>query len=402
MDIQPFTIAITDEALTDLNARLERTRWVAGINDAGWSEGTDNGFLQRLVDYWCTDFDWRAQESRLNKLPQFTAQMGSQTIHFVHQPGTGPAPLPLILTHGWPGSFVEMEAIIPLLADPGSHGGDPQDAFHVVVPSLPGYAFSSAPTAKGTGPFEVAGLWAELMTGLGYEQFAAQGGDWGSSVSTWLAYRYPERVKGLHLNFLPGSYRPPLGAEQPSLSDEEQRFLDTSAAWAEQEGAYGKIQGTKPQTLAFGLNDSPAGLAAWIAEKFQSWSDCDGELEQVISLDALLTNIAIYWFTGTIGSSFRLYLESRKRPVHFTAGQRVLPPLGVAQFPAELPMPPRSWVERSFNVQRWTDMQHGGHFAAMEQPQALAEEIRAFFRPLRESSLLGPLRSIASKPAPTI
>ncbi|MEB0040889.1 MULTISPECIES: epoxide hydrolase [unclassified Pseudomonas] len=383
MNIHPFNIAISDEALTDLNARLSRTRWMAGIDDAGWSEGTDSEFLKRLVDHWRTEFDWRAQESRLNTLPQFIAQVGSQPIHFVHQLGTGPAPLPLILTHGWPGSFVEMEAIIPLLADPARYGGDPQDAFHVVVPSLPGYGFSPAPSTKGTGPFEIAGLWAELMRGLGYEQFGAQGGDWGSSVSTWLAYRYPERVKGLHLNYLPGSYRPPLGPDQPPLSDEEQGFLDKAAAWAEQEGAYAKIQGTKPQTLAFGLNDSPAGLAAWIVEKFQAWSDCGGELEQAISLDALLTNVSIYWFTGTIGSSFRLYLESRKRPVQFSAGQRVLPPLGVAHFPGELPMPPRSWVERSFNLQRWTEMEHGGHFAAMEQPQALAQEIRALFRPLR-------------------
>lgn len=383
MDILPFNIAISDEALADLNARLARTRWIEGIDDARWSEGTDSEFLKRLVDHWRTQFDWRTQESRLNALPQFIAQVGSQPIHFVHQRGEGPAPLPLIMTHGWPGSFVEMEAIIPLLADPGRYGGDPADAFHVVVPSLPGYGFSPAPRAKGTGPFEIAGLWAELMNGLGYAQFGAQGGDWGSSVSTWLAYRYPDQIKGLHLNFLPGSYRPPMEGNQPPLSGEEQGFLDKAAAWRELEGAYGKIQGTKPQTLAFGLNDSPAGLAGWIVEKFQAWSDCGGELEQAISLDALLTNISIYWFTATIGSSFRLYLESRKRPVHFSVGQRVLPPLGVANFPGELPMPPRSWVERSFNLQRWTEMEHGGHFAAMEQPQALAEEIRAFFRPLR-------------------
>lgn len=280
MDIQPFTIAISDAALLDLNTRLSLTRWISGIEDARWTEGTDGEFLKRLVDHWSTGFDWRAQEARLNRLPQFSAQVGTQKLHFVHQPGTGPAPLPLILTHGWPGSFVEMEAIIPLLADPGSHGGDPQDAFHVVVPSLPGYGFSSAPMTKGTGPFEIAGLWAELMTGLGYEQFGAQGGDWGASVSTWLAYRNPERVKGLHLNYLPGSYRPPLGADQPPLSDEEQGFLDKAAVWGDQEGAYAKIQGTKPQTLAVGLNDSPAGLAAWIAEKFQPGATATASLNR--------------------------------------------------------------------------------------------------------------------------
>lgn len=384
MSIQPFKIAISDAALDDLHQRLARTRWFSGIAGAGWSEGTDGEALRTLVDYWREGFDWRAQESRLNRLPQFTTVLGEQTVHFVHQPGTGPAPMPLLLTHGWPGSFIEMQAIIALLADPGSHGGDPQDAFHVVVPSLPGYGFSSAPAAKGTGPFEVAGLWAQLMARLGYEQFGAQGGDWGASVSSWLAYRYPERVTGLHLNFLPGSYRPPLGAGQPVLSEEEKAFLDGAAHWADQEGAYNRIQATKPQSLAFGLNDSPVGLAAWILEKFQAWSDCHGQLEQAISRDDLLTNISIYWFTETIGSSFRLYLESRLRPMQFQPGQRVLPPLGVAQFPAELPMPPRTWVERVYNVQRWTLMPKGGHFAALEQPQALAEEIRAFFRPLRQ------------------
>ncbi len=212
---------------------------------------------------------------------------------------------------------------------------------------------------------------------------ALKGGDWGSSISSWLAYRYPDRVRGLHLNYLPGSYRPPLSASLPPVSAEEQCFLDRAALWVEQQGAYGRIQGTKPQTLAFGLNDSPAGLAAWITEKFQAWSDCGGEIERSVSLDTLLTNISVYWFTGTIGSSFRLYLEGRARPMHFAAGQRILPPLGIAHFPAELPMPPRSWVERCYDVRRWTVMPSGGHFAALERPEELAKEIRAFFRPLR-------------------
>jgi len=383
MRIEPFSIAISDEALQDLRQRLGATRWAPGVEGNGWSEGTDSTTLHRLVQYWQRDFDWRAQEARLNTLPQFMAHMPGQRIHFLHQRGQGPAPLPLVLTHGWPGSFVEMEAILPLLTDPASHGGDAADAFHVVVPSLPGYGFSPAPASKGTGPSEIAGLWAQLMTALGYDTFGAQGGDWGASVSTWLAYRYPVRVKGLHLNFLPGSYRPPLGPDQAPVSSEEQRFLDQASAWSQMHGAYGQIQGTRPQTLAVGLNDSPAGLAAWILEKFQAWSDCQGDVEQAFGLDALLTNIALYWFTGSIGASFRLYLESRRKPLHFSPGQRVLPPLGVARFPAELPMPPRSWVERCYNVQHWTHMHRGGHFAAMECPHALAEDIRAFFRPLR-------------------
>lgn len=314
------------------------------------------------------------------------AQIGEQQIHFIHQPGQGPNPMPLVLTHGWPGSFIEMAEIIPMLADPASYGGDAQDAFHVVVPSLPGYGFSSVPHTTGTGTRQTAALWAELMRALGYEQFAAQGGDIGASVSSWLARNYPQRLVGLHLNFIPGSYRPYLASDQPAVTEQEQAFLDQVAAWAISEGAYGHIQGTRPQSLAVGLNDSPAGLAAWISEKFQAWSDCHGNIEQGIGLDALLTNISLYWFTQSIGSSFRMYVEGRAAPFSFARGERILPPLGVALFPAELPMPPRSWVERSYSVQRWTTMPRGGHFAALEYPADLAADIRAFFRPLRATS----------------
>ncbi|UZE09361.1 epoxide hydrolase family protein [Pseudomonas sp. B21-053] len=383
MQLQPFKISIPDADIADLHQRLRRTRWLEPIDGQGWSEGTDLVFLQSLLAHWAEGFDWRAQEAQLNQLPQYLAKIGEQTVHFVHQPGTGPAPLPLILTHGWPGSFVEMQRLIPLLADPASHGGDAADAFHVVVPSLPGFAFSPAPKHKGVGPYEVAELWAALMAGLGYERFGAQGGDLGAGVSTWLGRRFPEQITGIHLNYVPGSYRPPLGPDQPPISSEEQAFLDRGAAFADAEGAYAKVQGTKPQSLAIGLNDSPAGLAAWIVEKFQAWTDGSGDLQRAVALDALLTNISVYWFTGSIGSSLRPYVEGRARPLAFAAGERVQPPTGVALFPAELPMPPRSWVERCFNLQRWTAMPKGGHFAAMEQPQLLAEDIRAFFRPLR-------------------
>ncbi|MFJ2683343.1 epoxide hydrolase family protein [Pseudomonas sp. NPDC087342] len=383
MQLQPFKIAIPDADIADLHQRLRRTRWLEAIDGQGWSEGTELGFLQSLLAHWAESFDWRAQEAQLNQLPQCLAQIDAQTVHFVHQPGTGPAPLPLILTHGWPGSFVEMQRLIPLLADPASHGGDAADAFHVVVPSLPGFAFSPAPKHKGVGPYEVAELWAALMAGLGYERFGAQGGDLGAGVSTWLGRRFPEQISGIHLNYVPGSYRPPLGPDQPPISVEEQAFLDRGAAFADAEGAYAKVHGTKPQSLAIGLNDSPAGLAAWIVEKFQAWTDGSGDLQRAVALDALLTNISVYWFTGSIGSSLRPYVEGRARPLAFAAGERVQPPTGVALFPAELPMPPRSWVERCFNLQRWTAMPKGGHFAAMEQPQLLAEDIRAFFRPLR-------------------
>jgi len=383
MQVKPFAIAISDEQLEDLGLRLRLTRWPDAIEGMGCEDGTDRAFLQGLAGYWQTGFDWRAQEARLNALPQFIAELDGINIHFVHQRGTGPAPFPLVITHGWPGSFVEMEQIIPLLADPGGYGADPADAFDVVVPSLPGYGFSQRPSRPGCGAYQASDLWMRLMTGLGYERFGAQGGDLGASVSTWLAFRFPDHVAGLHLNFIPGSYRPPLGDGQPPLSEDERAFLDASLAWADAEGAYGHIQRTRPQTLAYALTDSPVGLAAWIVEKFRAWSDCGGDVERAFTMDALLTNISIYWFTSTIGSSMRLYRESGRRPLHFAAGEHVSPPLGVAAFPHELPMPPRAWVERVYNVARWTPMPRGGHFAAMEAPELLAEEIRAFFRPLR-------------------
>lgn len=383
MEARPFSIQISDDQLDDLRRRLDTVRWPDAFDEDGWDDGTSLAFMRRLVEHWRNRFDWRQAEARLNRLPQFLAEVDGQTLHFVHQRGVGPAPLPLIITHGWPGSFIEMERIIPLLTDPGAHGGDSADAFHVVVPSLPGYGFSAPPREAGFGPHRISELWQTLMTGLGYERFGAQGGDWGASISTWLAHRFPAQILGLHLNFIPGSYRPPLGEGLPPPTDEERAFLATQAQWADGEGAYGHIQGTRPQTLGFGLTDSPIGLAAWMAEKFRAWSDCGGDVEQSFSLDDLLTNISLYWFSGTVTSTLRLYRENRRRPVHFQSGERVVPPLGVARFPRELPMPPRSWLERVFTVERSTEMPRGGHFAAMEEPELLARDIQAFFRPLR-------------------
>ncbi|WP_161880490.1 epoxide hydrolase family protein [Deinococcus alpinitundrae] len=385
MDIRPFVIAVPDQQLAELKTRLQATRWPAAFagdqDNGGWDYGADIDFVRNLSQVWQETFDWRAREAQLNLLPQYHALINGLNIHFIHQPGTGPAPLPLVLTHGWPGSFAEMERLVPLLADPGRLGGNPDDAFHVVAPSLPGYGFSDAPQAPGMGSRQIAALWAELMDGLGYARFGAQGGDIGAGVSTWLGFDYPEQVLGLHLNYIPGSYRPPLGEGEPLQTVEEADFLKRAAAWTEEEGGYGHLQGTRPQTLAYGLSDSPVGLAAWIAEKFRAWTDLGG---QGVSPDALLTNIALYWFTNTIGSSVRLYRENQRQPVHFAPGQRVRPPLSVAVFPRELPMPPRSWVERVYDVRRWTLMPRGGHFAAMEEPELLAADIRAAFRPLRE------------------
>lgn len=376
--IEPFRIAIPDKDLVDLDERLLRVRLASGIDGQGWSEGIEPGFLRDLLEYWASEFDWRVHEQRLNALPQYLARIGEQAIHFVHRPGTGPSPLPLVLTHGWPGSFIEMERIISLLADPGAHGGDPADSFHVVVPSLPGYGFSPAPRGKGVGAWATAALWAELMAQLGYERFGTQGGDLGAVVSMWLGQRFPERVVGMHLNYVPGSLKPPMGEGQPPLTDEEQEFYKRIAAWVDKEGGYAHIQGTKPATPAVGLNDSPAGLAAWIGEKFHAWSE---DFDGTIGFDTLLANISLYWFTQTIGSSFRMYVEGRSKPMALQ--EKVRPPLGIAQFPAEIPIPPRNFIERGFDVRRWTAMPAGGHFAALEQPELLAEEIRAFFRPLR-------------------
>jgi pimeloyl-ACP methyl ester carboxylesterase len=386
MDIQPYKIHIEESLLVDLKRRLHHIRWPRSLDAVNWDEGSSLAFMARLAGYWQSQFDWRAQEARLNRLPQFGATIDGLSVHFVHQRGIGPAPLPLIVTHGWPGSFVEMENILPLLTDPGAHGGDPSDAFHVVVPSLPGYGFSQAPERRGFSSSRVAELWLSLMSGLGYTRFGAQGGDVGAGVSMWLARRFPESIVGFHLNYVSAGYRPPLGEGAPSVTAEEQSYLDVAAAWAATEGAYAHMHGTKPQTLAYSLNDSPVGLAAWIVEKFRALSDCDGDIERIFSLDALLTDISLYWFSGTVDSAIRIYRENRLDPLHFQPGERVKPPVGVALFPHELPMPPRSWVERCLNVSRWTEMQRGGHFAAMEQPELLVEDIRAFFRPLRSAT----------------
>ncbi len=385
MHMKPFTISVSDEQLDDLDRRLRHTRWPDSLPDMEWTDGADLTFLRRLTQYWLTGFDWRAQEARLNAFPQFVADLDGVGIHFIHHRGTGPDPYPLVITHGWPGTGFDMEQLIPLLTDPASHGGDPADAFDVVVPSLPGYGFSERPTRPGFGPERVSQMWTQLMTGLGYDRFGTQSSDWGAAVSMWLASRFPERVSGLHVNFIPGFYRPPLGEGQPSLTAEEKAFRERAAAWFDAEGAYHRLQSTKPQTPAYGLTDSPVGLAAWIVEKMRNWSDCAGDVERAFTMDAILTNISIYWFTGTIGSSMRFYRENSLRPNHFEAGERVLPPMGVASFPADT-MPPRSWVERAFHVTRWTTMPRGGHLGVMEAPGPLAEEIRTFFRPLRQQN----------------
>jgi len=385
MAIRPFVLHIPREAHDDLKSRLRSNRWPGSLDEASWDDGSSLSFMKRLVDHWMNRFDWRVQESRLNQLSHAMATIDGNDIHFIHQRGRGPNPLPLIITHGWPGSFIEMEKILPLLTDPAAHGGEAGDSFHVVVPSLPGYGLSPAPCAAGLSSQQIAQLWHGLMKELGYSQFAAQGGDIGAGVSMWLARQFPDSVVGIHLNYIPGSYRP--AVDPQSLTADEKAFLDRAAQWTAAEGAYAAIHSTKPQTLAYSLASSPVGLAAWIAEKVRSWSDCDGDIERVMSLDTLLTDISLYWFGNSLEASLRLYKENRLNPLIFAAGERVAPPLGMAHFPRELPTPPRSWVERVFDVRRWTSMPRGGHFAAVEQPDLLACEIREFFRPFRSGAL---------------
>ncbi len=382
MRIEPFRIAASDAALADLRERLARTRFPDEIPGSGWGYGSELAYMRELVAYWRERYDWRAAEARLNALPQFRAEVDGLGIHFIHVRGTGPKPYPLIITHGWPGSVAEFEKIIGPLTDPAAHGGDAADAFDVVCPSMPGYGFSDHAREPGMDPERIAALWAGLMRGLGYARFGAQGGDWGSMVSTYLGFRHADCVAGIHLNmviaFPPDAANPAAGLTQEELIPlmEAQQFL-------KDETGYQRIQGSKPQTLAYGLNDSPAGLAAWIVEKFRSWSDCGGDVERRFSKDELLTNIMLYWLPETANSSCRLYCETMRNAKFPPTDFRVEVPTGCALFPKELIRPPRAWVEKLYNVTRWTPMPSGGHFAAMEEPALLVDDVRAFFRTLR-------------------
>jgi microsomal epoxide hydrolase len=378
----PFTLAVPDAALEDLCARLALTRFPDQAPGPAWAYGTDVAYLRELVAYWRDGFDWRATEARLNALPQFKVPLHDIELHFLHVPGQGPAPCPLLLSHGWPGSVFEFLGIIPRLTDPARFGGDPADAFTVVAPSLPGYGLSFRPGQARFGAEAIADAFAALMTDvLGYPRFAAQGGDWGSFIASRLGYAYSDRLIGVHLNLMPLRRDPAMVADP---TPEERSYLDELATFLKEETGYQAIQGTRPQTLAFGLTDSPAGLAAWIVEKFRAWSDCGGDVDSVFSKDDLLANIALYWFTGCIGASFWPYYARLHGTWPIPEGETVDVPTGYAAFPHEILRPPRSLAERTYtDIRRWTPMPRGGHFAAMEQPDALAKEVRAFFRPLR-------------------
>jgi pimeloyl-ACP methyl ester carboxylesterase len=382
MHIEPFRIQVPDAVLADLRERLARTRFPDEVRDSGWTYGTNLAYLRELVGYWRERYDWRAEEARLNRFRHFRARVGDLAVHFIHERGVGPAPLPLVVTHGWPGSVAEFTKILGPLTDPARHGGDPADAFDVVAPSMPGYGFSDRPAAPGTHPQRIAALWADLMRGLGYQRFGAQGGDWGAMVTTYLGAEHAPPVLGIHLNMVialpPDPANPVEGLTQAEVVD-----LMAARQFLRDETGYQRIQGTKPQTLAYALNDSPAGLAAWIVEKFRTWSDCDGDVERRFTKDELLTNVMLYWVTETAGSSCRLYYEAQHAGQFPPTGLRVEIPTGCAIFPRELIKPPRAWAERVYDVRRWTPMPSGGHFAAMEEPALLVDDIRAFFRPLR-------------------
>ncbi|HWI30992.1 MAG TPA: epoxide hydrolase [Microbacterium sp.] len=375
------------ELIDDLRRRVRATRWPDAPDRAGWSLGTDIHYLRQLVAYWADGFDWFAREAEIGRLPHFRLMLGGLGIHFVHVRAADPtrASLPLLLNHGWPDSFWRYLKVIPLLTDPGAHGGDPADAFDVIVPDMPGFGYSEHPLEAPLTSIEVASRWSELMSALGYDRFATAGGDIGSGVSRYLALDYPERVIAVHRM---DAGLPFFAGDRSTLAPEERAWLDGTANWGATEGAYAAMHRTKPQTAAFALTDSPVGLAAWITEKLRGWSDCDGDLERCFTKDEILTLVTQYWVTGSIGSSMRMYNANASiSPEQLS--RRVEVPSGFSIFPGDMVRPPRAWLERTANVVRATEPPRGGHFAPVEQPELYVGELREFFRPYREEYAKG-------------
>ena len=377
--IESFQIHVEDSALEDLRHRLARTRLPDQIEGTGWEYGIPVDYLDELVAYWRDTYDWRVHEAQLNELPHFRTRIDGQSIHFIHARSPNPRAFPLLLTHGWPGSVVEFLDVIPQLVHPEAHGDASGDAFHVVAPSLPGYGFSEPTRARGWDVRRIALAFIELMRRLGYSRYGAQGGDWGAQVATRLGALDRERCAAIHLNM-------PIGArpEDPvSLTDQDKADLAAMQHFQREESGYAYEQSTRPQTLGVGLNDSPAGLLAWIVEKFRAWSDCEGHPENCFTRDQLITNVMMYWLTQTITSSARLYWENRNADSASGPSEFVDVPTGVARYPKEVLRFPRTWVERRYNVMHWVEMPRGGHFAAMEQPALFVEDLRRFFRTVR-------------------
>ncbi|MFI5973248.1 epoxide hydrolase family protein [Streptomyces sp. NPDC051452] len=388
--IRPFRLAVPQSDLDDLYDRLDRTRWPAELPGAGWEYGVPAGYLRELVRYWRHSYDWRAAEAELNQWPQFTTVIDGANVHFAHVRSPEPNATPLVLTHGWPGSIVEFLDVVGPLTDPVAHGGEAADAFHVVVPGIPGFGLSGPTTEAGWEAGRVADAWVELMRRLGYERFGAQGGDWGAAISRELGRAHPERVLGVHLNLLPGAQATaePTREELAGLDPEErERTLlswDRWAKWSREGTGYAVLQSSRPHTLAYALTDSPVGQLAWIVEKFREWTDSRELPEEAVARDRLLTNVMLYWLTGTAGSSARIYYER----AHAT-GRGARPaepstaPTALALFPAEPQIPLRHKARRTENLVRWTEFDRGGHFAAMEEPDLLVGDVRAFFREVR-------------------
>jgi pimeloyl-ACP methyl ester carboxylesterase len=378
--IVPFKIQVPEETLRDLKARLARTRFPDEIPGTGWDYGTDLVYLKSLVAYWRDRFDWRAQERKLNEFDQYKTTIDGLEIHFIHQKSKVANAFPLAVTHGWPGSIVEFTKVIGPLTDPVKYGGRAEDAFNVVAISLPGFGFSGKPAERGYSPEKMGTIIAKLMARLGYQRYGVQGGDWGGIISRLVALDDSTHVAGLHLNFCIAG--PPAGVANPNdgVPPVELQRYQARQTYMENERAYQQIQGTKPQTLGFSLDDSPAGLAAWIVEKFHAWCDCDGNVESRFTKDELLTNVTLYWVTQTGTSSTRIYFENR---VATGNPGKVTVPTACALFPKEITVPPRKWVEARYNLVRWTEMPRGGHFAALEQPELLVNDVRAFFHDLR-------------------
>ena len=375
--ITPFRIAIPDRDLDDLRERLRRTRWPEREPVDDWSQGIPLEYLKDLCRYWLEEYDWRASEARLNTFPQFRTELDGLGIHFLHVRSHEPDALPLIITHGWPGSIVEFHKVIGPLTDPSAHGGDPADAFHVVCPSLPGYAWSDKPSRTGWGGGRIASAWAELMGRLGYDRYAAQGGDWGALVTSYLGQQDVDHVAGIHLNMVIALPDP---ATMDDLTEREQSAIASFEYYDRWDSGYSKEQSTRPQTLGYGLLDSPAGQCAWIIEKFWAWTDCDGDPANVLSRDEMLDNVMLYWLPGTGASSARLYWQSFR---DFNADP-ITVPTGCSIFPREIFRPSRRWAEKRFtDLRYWNELDKGGHFAAFEQPETFVNELRACFRPLR-------------------
>ncbi|MCM6772019.1 epoxide hydrolase [Nocardia sp. CDC159] len=380
--IQPFRIEVPQADLDYLNERLTRFRCPDQLPGLGWQLGVPTEYLSELIAYWRSDYDWNAQEKTLNELPQFVTEIDGQRVHFVHVRSPEPTATPLIMTHGWPGSFVEFLDLIGPLTDPRAHDGDPAHAFHLVLPSIPGFGFSGPTTEPGWNINRVARAWAELMARLGYERYGAQGGDWGSGISQELARIAPEQVIGVHVNYLT-TFPSGMPGELDDLGPEDHRRLGLLERFQGDFGGYMAIQSTRPQTLAYGLADSPVGQLAWIVEKFKEWTDSVERPEDAVDRDRMLTNVMLYWLTNTAASAARFYYEFAQNMARGDYPSRVEVPMGVAVFPKDIVLPIRALAERGANIVHWSEFDRGGHFAALEQPTLLVDDIRTFFDALR-------------------